>query len=116
MKRFLFGGKSACAVNCAQALFHFSLRQEMLPVQLFQLIGGVVRAEPAIDEAAREAPIPAVFVDHAVHDAIDFKLHVYPPKKTKYLQFRPGAQHPGGCDYFAFSRRTVLVVPRADAS
>ena len=47
----------------------------MPPVQLFQLIGGVVRAEPAIDEAARGAPIPAVFVDHAVHDAIDFCLH-----------------------------------------
>lgn len=47
----------------------------MLPVQLFQLIGGVVRAEPAIDEAAREAQIPAVFVDHAVHGAIDFCLH-----------------------------------------
>lgn len=49
----------------------------MLPVQLFQLIGGVVRAEPAIDEAAREAKIPAVFVDHAVHDAIDFRLHIH---------------------------------------
>lgn len=54
----------------------FSLSQEMPPVQLFQLIGGVVRAEPAIDEAARDAPIPAVFVDQAVHDAIDFRLHV----------------------------------------
>lgn len=53
----------------------------MPPVQLFQFIGGVVRAEPAIDEVAREAPIPAVFVDQAVHDAIDFRLHVYPPKK-----------------------------------
>lgn len=47
----------------------------MLPVQLFQLIGGVVRAEPTIDEAAREAKIPAVFVDQAVHDAIDFCLY-----------------------------------------
>ena len=47
----------------------------MPPVQLFQLIGGVVRAEPAIDEAARETPSPAVFVDQAVHDAIDFILH-----------------------------------------
>lgn len=56
------------------SLFH---SQEMLPVQLFQLIGGVVRAEPAIDEAAREAQIPAVFVDHAVHDAIDFRLHIH---------------------------------------
>lgn len=83
----------------------------MPPVQLFQLIGGVVCAEPAIDEAARETPIPAVFVDQAVHDAIDFCLHACPLQKTKYLQFRPG-----GCDYFAFSRRTVLVVPRADAS
>lgn len=55
------------------SLFH---SQEMLPVQLFQLIGGVVRAELAIDEAARDAPIPAVFVDQAVHDAIDFRLHV----------------------------------------
>lgn len=54
------------------SLFH---SQEMLPVQLFQFIGGIVRAEPAIDEAAREAPIPAVFVDHAVDDAIDFCLH-----------------------------------------
>lgn len=88
----------------------------MPPAQLFQLIGGVVRAEPAIDEAAREAPIPAVFVDQAVHDAVDFFLHAYPPPRTHYLQFRPGAQHPGGCNYFAFSRRTVLVVPRADAS
>ena len=94
----------------------FSLSQEMPPVQLLQLIGGVVRAEPAIGEAARETPIPAVFVDQAVHDAIDFCLHAYTIPKTKYLQFRPGAQHPGGCDYFAFSRRTVLVVPRADAS
>ena len=100
----------------APGQFSFSLSQEMLPVQLFQLIGGVVRAEPAIDEAAREAKIPAVFVDQAVHDAIDFCLHACPLPKTKYLQFRPGAQHPGGCDYFAFSRRTVLVVPRADAS
>ena len=100
----------------APGQFSFSLSQEMPPVQLFQLIGGVVRAEPAIDEAAREAPIPAVFVDHAVHDAIDFCLHACPLPKTKYLQFRPGAQHPGGCDYFAFSRRTGLVVPRADAS
>lgn len=55
--------------------FSFSLSQEMPPVQLFQLIGGVVCAEPAIDEAAREAPIPAVFVDQAIHDAIDFCLH-----------------------------------------
>ena len=54
------------------SLFH---SQAMPPVQLFQLVGGVVRAEPAIDEAARDAPIPAVFVDHAVHDAIDFCLH-----------------------------------------
>lgn len=100
----------------APGQFSFSLSQEMLPVQLFQLIGGVVRAEPAIDEAAREAKIPAVFVDQAIHDAIDFCLHACPLPKTKYLQFRPGAQHPGGCDYFAFSRRTVLVVPRADAS
>lgn len=60
----------------APGQFSFSLSQKMLPVQLFQLIGGVVRAEPAIDEAARDAPIPAVFVDHAVHDAIDFRLHV----------------------------------------
>lgn len=49
----------------------------MPPVQLLQLIGGIVRAEPAIDEAAREAPIPAVFVDQAVHDPIDFCLHAY---------------------------------------
>ena len=56
------------------SLFH---SQEMLPVQLFQLIGGVVRAEPAIDEATREAPIPAVFVDQAVHDAVDFRLHIH---------------------------------------
>lgn len=49
----------------------------MPPVQLFQLIGGVVRAEPAIDEAARDAPIPAVFVDHTVHDPIDFRLHIH---------------------------------------
>lgn len=48
----------------------------MPPVQLLQLVGGVVRAEPAIDEATREAPIPAVFVDHTVHDPIDFRLHV----------------------------------------
>ena len=54
------------------SLFH---SQEMLPVQLFQLIGGVVRAEPAIDEAARDAPIPAVFMGKAVHDAVDFILH-----------------------------------------
>lgn len=100
----------------APGQFSFSLSQEMPPVQLFQLIGGVVRAEPAIDEAARDAPIPAVFVDQAVHDAIDFCLHAYPPPRTHYLQFRPGAVRPGGCDYFAFSRRTVLVVPRADAS
>lgn len=65
----------------APGQFSFSLSQEMPSVQLLQLIGGVVRAEPAIDEAARDAPIPAVFVDHAVHDAIDFRLHVYPPKK-----------------------------------
>lgn len=88
----------------------------MPPVQLFQFISGVVRAEPAIDEAARDAPIPAVFVDQTVHDAIDFCLHAYTLPKTKYLQFRPGAVRPGGCNYFAFSRRTVLVVPRADAS
>lgn len=49
----------------------------MLPVQLFQLIGGVVRAEPAIDEAARDAPIPAVFVGHTVHDPIEFRLHIH---------------------------------------
>ena len=55
----------------------FSLSQEMPPVQLFQFIGGVVRAEPAIDEAARDAPIPAVFVDQAVHDPIDFRLHIH---------------------------------------
>lgn len=48
----------------------------MPSVQLLQLIGGIVRAEPAIDEATREAPIPAVFVDQAVHDPIDFRLHV----------------------------------------
>ena len=60
--------------SCAGAL-SFSFGKEMPPVQLFQLVGGVVRAEPAIDEAARDAPIPAVFVDHAVHDAIDFCLH-----------------------------------------
>ena len=47
----------------------------MPSVQLLQLISGVVRAEPAVDEAARELPAPAVFVDHAVHDAIDFCLH-----------------------------------------
>ena len=61
----------------APGQFSFSLGQEMLPVQLFQLVGGVVRAEPAIDEAAREAPIPAVFVDQAVHDPIDFRLHIH---------------------------------------
>lgn len=55
--------------------FSFSISQEMPHVQLFQLIGGVVRAEPAIDEAARDSPIPAVFVDQAVHDAVDFILH-----------------------------------------
>lgn len=55
----------------------FSLSQEMPPVQLFQLIGGVVRAEPAIDEAARDAPIPAVFVGHTVHDPIEFRLHIH---------------------------------------
>ena len=55
----------------------FSLSQEVPPVQLFQLIGGVVRAEPAIDEAARDAPIPAGFVDHTVHDPIDFRLHIH---------------------------------------
>ncbi len=48
----------------------------MPPVQLFQFTGGIVCAEPAIDEATREAPIPAVFVDQAVHDPIDFRLHV----------------------------------------
>ena len=64
----------AVPVRCTGAL-SFSVRKEMPPVQLFQFIGGVVRAEPAIDEAARDAPIPAVFVDHAVHDAIDFCLH-----------------------------------------
>lgn len=100
---------------CAST-FSFSLRQEIPPEQLLEFFDGVVRAEPAIDEAAREAKIPAVFVDQAVHDAIDFCLYACPLPKTKYLQFRPGAQHPGGCDYFAFSRRTVLVVPRADAS
>lgn len=65
----------AVPVRCTGAL-SFSVRKEMPPVQLFQLIGGVVRAEPAIDEAARDAPIPAVFVDQAVHDAIDFRMHV----------------------------------------
>ena len=100
----------------APGQFSFSISQEMPSVQLLQLISGVVRAEPAIDEAMRDAPIPAVFVDHTVHDPIDFCPHACPLPKTKYLQFRPGAQHPGGCDYFAFSRRTVLVVPRADAS
>lgn len=49
----------------------------MPPVQLFQFIGGVVRAEPAIDEATRDAPIPAVFVDQAVHDPIEFRLHIH---------------------------------------
>ena len=49
----------------------------MPPVQLLQLISGVVRAEPAIDEAARDAPIPAVFVDQAVHDPIEFRLHIH---------------------------------------
>lgn len=49
----------------------------MPPVQLFQFISGVVCAEPAIDEAARETPIPAVFVDQAVHDAIDFRMHIH---------------------------------------
>lgn len=61
----------------APGQFSFSLSQEMTPVQLFQFIGGVVRAEPAIDEAARDAPIPAVFVDHTVHDPIDFRLHIH---------------------------------------
>lgn len=56
------------------SLFH---SQEMPPVQLFQFIGGVVRAEPAIDEATREAPIPAVFVGHTVHDPIEFRLHIH---------------------------------------
>lgn len=60
----------------APGQFSFSLSQEMPSVQLLQLIGGIVRAEPAIDEATREAPIPAVFVDQAVHDPIDFRLHV----------------------------------------
>lgn len=61
----------------APGQFSFSLSQKMLPVQLFQLIGGVVRAEPAIDEAARDAPIPAVFADHAVHGAVDFRLSIH---------------------------------------
>lgn len=65
----------AVPVRCTGAL-SFSVRKEMPPVQLFQFIGGVVRAEPAIDDAARDAPIPAVFVDHTVHDPIDFRLHV----------------------------------------
>ena len=60
---------------CAST-FSFSLRQEIPPEQLLEFFDGVVRAEPAIDEAARDAPIPAVFVDQAVHDAIDFRLHV----------------------------------------
>lgn len=59
----------------APGQFSFSLSQEMPPVQLFQFISGVVRAEPAIDEAARDAPILAVFVDQTVHDPIDFRLH-----------------------------------------
>lgn len=66
----------AVPVRCTGAL-SFSVRKEMPPVQLFQLIGGVVRAEPAIDEAAREAPIPAVFADHAVHGAVDFRLSIH---------------------------------------
>lgn len=61
----------------APGQFSFSLSQEMPPVQLFQLVGGVVRAEPAIDEVAREAPIPAVFADHAVHGAVDFRLSIH---------------------------------------
>ena len=61
----------------APGQFSFSLSQEMPPVQLLQLISGVVRAEPAIDEAARDAPIPAVFVDHTVHDPIEFRLHIH---------------------------------------
>lgn len=65
----------AVPVRCTGTL-SFSVRKEMPPVQLLQLISGVVRAEPAIDEAARDAPIPAVFVDHTVHDPIDFRLHV----------------------------------------
>lgn len=66
----------AVPVRCTGAL-SFSVRKEMPPVQLFQLIGGVVRAEPAIDEAARDAPIPAVFVGHTVHDPIEFRLHIH---------------------------------------
>lgn len=57
--------------------FSFSISQEMPHVQLFQFISGVVRAEPAIDDAARDAPIPAVFVDHTVHGAVDFRLSIH---------------------------------------
>lgn len=78
----------------APGQFSFSLSQKMPPVQLFQFIGGIVRAEPAIDEAARDAPIPAVFVDHAVHDAIDFCLHAYPPKNA-LPSVPPGCSAPG---------------------
>lgn len=69
----------------APGQFSFSLSQEMPPVQLLQLIGGVVRAEPAIEDAAGEFPAPAVFVDHAVHDAIDFCLHACPPSKKNAI-------------------------------
>ena len=56
------------------SLFH---SQEMLPVQLFQLIGGVVCAVLAVDDIARHAPAPAVFADHAVHGAVDFRLSIH---------------------------------------
>ena len=65
----------------APGQFSFSLSQEMPPVQLLQLIG----AEPAIEDAAGEFPAPAVFVDHAVHDAIDFCLHACPPSKKNAI-------------------------------
>lgn len=64
----------AAPVRCTGAL-SFSVRKEIPPEQLLEFLDGVVRAVLIVDDIARHAPAQAVFVDHAVHGAIDFILH-----------------------------------------
>lgn len=66
----------AVPVRCTGAL-SFSVRKEIPPEQLLEFFDGVVCAVLAVDDIARHAPAPAVFADHAVHGAVDFRLSIH---------------------------------------
>lgn len=66
-----------CPFSSCTGALSFSVRKEIPPEQLLEFLDGVVRAVLIVDDIARHTPAPAVFVDHAVHGAVDFRLSVH---------------------------------------